>query len=155
ALTALQGEQRSQVFGLSYPAIYTRTWMVMCLSELGAFADGVTYGNEALQIAEAVDYPYDRLGACWRLGSLYVCQATLHQASPFLERAVAWGQEADHPFYYRRAAAFLALAYAQAGRATDALALLGQIEGNHVVRGEAYLLAGDVEEADRLVQREL
>src|SRR5262249_45760030 len=85
ALTALQGEQRSQVFGLSYPAIYTRTWMVMCLSELGAFADGVTYGNEALQIAEAVDYPYDRLGACWRLGSLYVCQGTLHQAIPLLE----------------------------------------------------------------------
>jgi len=31
--------------------------------------------------------------------------------------------------------------------------LLGQVEGNPVVRGEAYLLAGCVEEADRLAQR--
>jgi tetratricopeptide (TPR) repeat protein len=33
--------------------------------------------------------------------------------------------------------------------------LLGQIEGNPVVRGEAYFLAGDVEEADRLAQQAL
>ncbi len=56
---------------------------------------------------------------------------------------------------HRHAAAFLALAYALAGRATDALPLLGQIEGNSIVRGEVYLLAGCVEEADRLAQRGL
>jgi tetratricopeptide (TPR) repeat protein len=89
------------------------------------------------------------------MGSLHVRQGTLHQAIPLLERAVALGQEADNPLYYRNAAVHLALAYALADRATDALALLGQIEGNSVVRGEAYLLAGDVEEADRLVQRGL
>jgi tetratricopeptide (TPR) repeat protein len=155
ALTVLQGEPSSQSFGFGHPAIHIRTWMVMCLSDLGAFADGVVYGNEALQIAAAVDRSYERLGAYWRIGSLHVRRGTLHQAIPLLERAVALGQEADNPLYYRLAAVHLALAYALAGRATDALALLGQLEGNPVVRGEAYLLAGDVEEADRLAQRGL
>ena len=49
----------------------------------------------------------------------------------------------------------LALAYAMAGRAADALAVLGQFGGNHTVCGEAYLLAGCVEEAHRLAQHGL
>jgi hypothetical protein len=67
ALTVLQGEACSESFGLrphllgggpgNRPLI-TRTWMVLCLSELGAFAEGVTCGTEALQLAEAIDRPY-------------------------------------------------------------------------------------------------
>jgi tetratricopeptide (TPR) repeat protein len=154
-LTAFQGEPRSHSFGLAHDSVINHTWMALCLSELGAFADGVAYGNEALQIAEALDRPYERLAAYCRVGSLHVRQGTLHQAIPLLERGLALGQDADLPFLYRRAAEYLALAYALAGRATDALPLLGQIEGNPVVRGEAYLLAGEVEEADRLAQQAL
>jgi tetratricopeptide (TPR) repeat protein len=72
-----------------------------------------------------------------------------------LERGVALSQEADMPLFYPPTATSLALAYALAGRATDALALLQQIEGFRVFRGEAYLRAGEVEEADRLAQRGL
>ena len=129
--------------------------MIWCISELGEFADGVAYGAEALQIAEAVNRPYERLSVYSREGILHVRQGTLHQAIPLLERGVALGQEADIPTFYRIAATYLALAYALAGRATDALPLLGQIEENPVVRGEAYLLAGEVEEADRLAQQAL
>jgi tetratricopeptide (TPR) repeat protein len=167
ALTALQGEPYSQSFGLAnLPGIglgdrpgnrplITRSWMVRCLSELGVFADGAAYSTEALQLAEAGDRPYDYLSVYCGVGYLHVRQGTLHQAIPLLERGVALGREADIPLYYRFAAAYLALAYALAGRATDALPLLGQIEWNPVVRGEAYLLAGEVEEADRLAQRGL
>jgi tetratricopeptide (TPR) repeat protein len=84
-----------------------------------------------------------------------VRQGTLHQAIPLLERAVVLSQDADIPSYYHRAAAYLALAYTLAGRTADALAMLGQVEGNFVVREEVYLRAGDVEEADRLAQRAL
>jgi tetratricopeptide (TPR) repeat protein len=155
-VTALPGEQRSQFFGLAaHRPIIARTWLVLCLSELGAFADGVAYGNEALQVAEVVDRPYERLTVYLRVGYLHLRQGTLHQAIPLLERGVALGQEADIPIYYRIAATFLALAYALAGRAIDALAMLGQVEGNPVLRGEAYLLAGRVAEADRLAQRGL
>jgi tetratricopeptide (TPR) repeat protein len=167
ALTALQGEPYSRSFGLAHllgtgvgdrpgnRPLITRTWMVRCLSELGVFADGAAYSTEALQFAEAVDRPYDSLSVYCGVGYLYVRQGTLYQAIPLLERGVALGREADIPLYYRFAAVYLALAYALAGRATDALPLLGQIEWNPIVRGEAYLLAGEVEEADRLAQRGL
>jgi tetratricopeptide (TPR) repeat protein len=163
-LTALQGEARAQSFGLrrhllggrhgNRPLI-TRTWMVLCLSELGAFADGVVCGTEALQLAEAVDRPYEYGNVCYRVGSLHMRQGTLPQAILLLARGVALSQEADIPQFYRLNAVYLALAYALAGRATDALPLLGQIEGYPVVRGEAYLLVGEVEEAHRLAQRGL
>ena len=167
ALMTLQGESHSQSFGLAHlrglnpgnrsgnRLLVTRTWMVLCLSELGAFAEGVAYGNEALQIAEAVDRPYDYLNFYCRMGYLHVRQGILHQAIALLKPGVTLGQEADIPLFYRLNAVYLALAYALAGRATDALPLLGQIEGYPVVRGEAYLLAGEVEEADRLAQQAL
>ena len=58
----------------------------------------------------------------------HIMGVELHQAIPLLERGVALSQEADFPFYYRLAAPYLALAYALAGRATDALSLLGQVD---------------------------
>ena len=159
ALTTLQGESRSPSFGLGHllgdRQIITLAWMVLCLSELGAFADGMTYGNEALQRAAVVDRPYEYLSVYCRVGYLHVRQGTLHQAIPLLERGVALGQEADSPIHYREAATYLALAYALADRATDALAVLGQVKRPGVLCGEAYLLAGEVEEAHRLAQREL
>ena len=159
ALTTLQGESRSPSFGLGHllgdRQIITLAWMVLCLSELGAFADGMTYGNEALQRAAVVDRPYEYLSVYCRVGYLHVRQGTLHQAIPLLERGVALGQEVDSPIHYREAATYLALAYALADRATDALAVLGQVKGYAVICGEAYLLTGEVEEAHRLAQREL
>jgi tetratricopeptide (TPR) repeat protein len=70
-------------------------------------------------------------------------------------------QDANIPTFFRISASWLALAYAQAGRATDALAVLEQIGGKTdfpdsvLIRGEAYLRAGYMEEAHRLTQREL
>ena len=155
-LLALPGMPPDQSFGhVSRPAVQARTLMVLCLSELGGFSDGVTYSNEALKLAEAIDRPFEYLIVYNRVGYLHVRQGTLHQAIPLLERGVALGQDANIPLHYRANAVHLALAYALAGRATDALPLLGQIEGNAVVCGEAYLLAGEVEEADRLAQQGL
>jgi DNA-binding winged helix-turn-helix (wHTH) protein/tetratricopeptide (TPR) repeat protein len=167
ALMTLQGAPRGQSFGLDNlrgiglghrlgnRLLITRTWIVSCLSQLGAFADGVACGTEALQLAEAVDHPYDYLNVYQRVGFLHVRQGNLPQAIPMLERGVALSQEADMPLFYHPTATGLALAYALAGRAPDALSLLQQIEGFPVVRGEAYLRAGEVEEADRLAQRGL
>src|SRR5262249_46292519 len=120
-LTALHGERRSQYFGsFVLPALQARVHMVRCLSELGAFADGVAYGAEALQLAETVNRPYERLAVSFRLGPLHVHQGTLHQAIPMLEQALTLSQEADIPLFSPFFALNLALAYALAGRATDA-----------------------------------
>jgi tetratricopeptide (TPR) repeat protein len=135
--------------------------MTRCLSELGEFDDGMAYGTEALQVAEADGRPSNRLAVYSRVGPLQVRQGTLRTAIPLLERAVVLSQDADMPNYYRLAAPWLALAYALAGRVTDALAVLGQIGGKtetlirSLACGEAYLRAGGVEEAHRLAQRAL
>jgi predicted ATPase len=154
-LTALQGERRHQFFGaIAVPSVLVRTWLVRCLIELGEFAGGVTYCAEALQIAEEVDRPFERLAVYSRVGYLHVCQGTLHQAILWLERAEALSQDANIR-NFGLLAPQLALAYALAGRAADALAVLEQCEGSAVVCGEAYLLVGYVEKAHRLAQRGL
>jgi tetratricopeptide (TPR) repeat protein len=161
-LTAFQGERRYQsIGGMVLPSVNARVATVRCLSELGEFADGVAYGNEALQIAEVANRPIERLYVYYGVGSLHLRQGTLHQAIPLLERAVALSQDADLPNFYRGSAAYLALAYALAGRAADALAVLEQVVGNpdrlilSLACGEAYLRTGCVEEAHRLVPRVL
>jgi tetratricopeptide (TPR) repeat protein len=164
-LTALRGQPPDQSFGsrvvLPAPSVQVRVLMIECLIALGKFADGVACGDEACQIAEASARPYDRLAVYSRVGRLHVRQGTLHQAIPVLERAVALHQDTDILAFYHSSAVYLALAYALAGRASDALAMLGQIGGNVralpqlLACGEAYLRAGGVEEADRLAQRGL
>jgi tetratricopeptide (TPR) repeat protein len=161
-LTALEGELCHQSFGVvSRPSIQTRVWMVLSLSELGNFADGVAYGNEALQIAEAVNGLWEHQVVYTRMGHLHVRQGNLRQAIVLLERVAVWGQDATIPLFYRISATLLALAYALANRTTDAVTMLEQVMRNadspfnSVTCGEAYLLTGDVEEAHRLAQRAL
>src|SRR5262249_29668303 len=129
-LTALQGVPLEQSFGDLDDA---HVWIMQCLRELGRFADGAAYGDKALQIAEAVDRPLYHLRVYSRVGYHRVRQGILPQAIPILERAVALSQDANIPTFFRISAPYLALAYAQAGRATDALAVLEQIKGNAVV----------------------
>jgi len=161
-LMTLQGMPPDQSFyGFVFPSVQARTWMVSCLRELGEFADGVAYGDEARQMAEAGERPYERVAVYRRVGHLHVCQGTLHQAIPLLERAAALSHDVDMPVVYRLSAAYLALAYALAGRATDALAALEQVGETtnlpitSLTCEEAYLRAGCVEEAHQLTQREL
>ena len=82
-LTALQGERHHQFLGSTgAPSVQTRTWMVRCLIDLGEFADGVAYCDEALQIAEAVDRPFERLAVYSRIGYLHVRQGTSAPGHP-------------------------------------------------------------------------
>ena len=88
-----------------------------------------------------------------RIGYLHVRQSAAHQAIPPLERAVALSQNANN-LAFGLLAPHLALAYAMAGRAADALAVLGQFGGNPPSVGRRHLLAG-YEEAHRLARRGL
>jgi tetratricopeptide (TPR) repeat protein len=164
-LTTLRGRLPDRSCGSpdALLAIEARVWMVQCLRELGGFAEGLAYGDEALQIAEAVTSPLYYLRVYTRVGQLHVRLGTMHQAIPLLERAVAVSQDANIPVLHDVAASHLALAYALAGRVTEALAVLEQIGRqvggdyfpNLLVCGEAYLLTGSVEEAQKLAERVL
>ena len=161
-LTALAGSPYDPfVYAVAQPSILARVYMVICLSQVGEFAAGVAYGDEARQIAEAGERPYERVSVDSRVGALYLYQGTLHLAIPLLERAVAMSQEGNIPVLYSGAATALARAYAMASRGPDARSVLAQVQGK--VRypyatfacGEVSLRTGNVEEAQRLAQRAL
>ena len=72
-----------EFFGVaSLPAIGSRVWLVDCLAELGAFTEGIARGEEAIQIAEAVDHFNSLILAYWGLGAVYLRQGELLRALP-------------------------------------------------------------------------
>jgi tetratricopeptide (TPR) repeat protein len=160
-LMTVQREHYQSFGGIAVPSVQARVWMARCLGEVGRFADGIAYGDEALQIAEVVNRPYERLAVYTWMGILHVRQGTLHTAIQLFEQAVALSQEANTTNFYYVSAVHLALAYALAGRAADARSVLGigcgepESAPNLLAWGEAYLRTGDVEEAKRLTQRAL
>src|SRR5262249_32282632 len=64
AVNSLEGglaHHRYRVSGL--PSVLSRIWLAWCYAECGRFADGVTCGDEALQIALTGDDFFTRVGA--------------------------------------------------------------------------------------------
>jgi tetratricopeptide (TPR) repeat protein len=169
AMALLEGEQRYERFGqVTLPAVRCRTYLSLCLAEVGAFAEGIAVGEEGLHIAEAVKHPVSLVEAYRSVGLPYLRQGDLHQALPLLERAAGLCEEADLPFHFSLLAPALGAAYVLCGRADEAVRLLervleqtassGRIGGQVALLftlGEAHLHAGRLEEASPLAVRAL
>ena len=169
AMALLEGEQRYERFGQPVlPAVQSRTYLSLCLAEVGAFAEGIAVGEEGLHIAEAVNHPVSLVDAYRSVGLPYLRQGDLHQALPLLERAVGLCEEADLPFYFSLLAPVLGAAYVLCGRVDEAVRLLeraleqttssGRMGGQAPLLstlGEAHLRAGRLEEASTLAARAL
>jgi class 3 adenylate cyclase/tetratricopeptide (TPR) repeat protein len=166
---ALAGDLIRESFGLvGYPAVNSRAWLVRCLAELGAFAEGGAYGAEAVRIAEAVDHPISRILAYLGVGFCSLRQRDLVRAIPVLERCLELCRVWNSRVWFPEAAAALGCAYAWTGRVTEAFPLLEQAEergaamaarGGQSLRvsyvSEAYLRAGRRQEAVHLAGRAL
>ena len=86
----LPGELLQECFGtMGPPAVTSRVNLTRCLTELGAFAEGIASGEEAIRIAEAVNHPYSLIYAYDRVGALYLQKGALPQALHTLERGLA------------------------------------------------------------------
>ena len=146
----------------------SRTYLSLCLAEVGAFAEGIAVGEEGLRIAEAVKHPVSLVDAYRSVGQPYLRQGDLHQALPLLERAAGICEEADLPFYFSLLAPVLGAAYVLCGRVDEAVRLLervleqttssGRMGGQAPLLstlGEAHLHAGRLEEASTLAARAL
>ena len=70
-------------------SVVARAQVARCLAELGAFAEGRTYAEEALRLAETVDHPYSFACACDGVGHFFLRQGALSQAIHVFERALA------------------------------------------------------------------
>jgi tetratricopeptide (TPR) repeat protein len=139
-----------------------------CLANLGAFAEGITYGEEGIRIAETLDHPYSRASAYRGVGELYLCQGDLAKAIAVLEWGIGLCQVWQMQYSFPYVASPLGAAYALYGRIAEALPLLEQVVEQatsvpfttHISRSltalsEAYLLAGRPDEAMVLAQRAL
>jgi class 3 adenylate cyclase/tetratricopeptide (TPR) repeat protein len=146
----------------------SRGHLVASLAECGAFAEGREHAEEAVRIAEAADHPYSRVIAYWAVGFLALRQGDIPQAIATLERALDLAREAYIRLTVPWVAASLGAAYTLAGRTANALSLLEQVVEQtvairfliyHALRvvwlGEAYLLAGRLDEAHTQAQRAL
>ena len=149
------------------PSVFSRMWLVMSLAEVGAFAEGSTYGDEAIQIAETVAQPWSRIGAYYGVGLLSLRQGDFQKAITVLERGLTLCQATHIPLMFPLVASQLGYAYTLSGQLSQALLLLEQaMEQTAAAIGsdaamqaaclsEAYLLAGRLQDASTLAGRAL
>jgi tetratricopeptide (TPR) repeat protein len=160
-VTFLRGELVHERFNSpGLPASTARTFLAWFLTEVGAFAEAIAWGEEGVRIAEMVDYPYGLANAYAIAGRMYLRQGDLSKAIPMLERGLHVCQATYLPLFFPRLASSLGLAYMQSGRLTEGLPLLEQaVEQSAAMRfvflhalwlihlSEGYRLAGRLEEA--------
>jgi tetratricopeptide (TPR) repeat protein len=166
-MALLIGEQRNARFGLiNLPAVASRVFAIWSLAELGDFPEGRNIGEDAVQIAEAIEQPYSLVTALIVVGLLHRRQGDISKAISTLERAMALCQSTNILLFFPRVASPLVVAYVLAGRAMEAVPLLDQMleriaSGNRILDlplvltelSEALLLVRRVEEAGALTSR--
>ncbi len=154
--------------GPDAPAVWPWSWLLVCFSQVGAFAEGRAMRADVLRLAEATAQPFHLAVATFGVGQLALHQGDLSQALAVFERGLAVCQSHDLRDWLPTLAARVGYAYVLAGRLPEALTLLEQAVGQcEVMRGgslpaayviwldEAYLLAGRLDEASTQAQRAL
>jgi tetratricopeptide (TPR) repeat protein len=146
----------------AFYAVLSRAWLAAYpYSDLGAFAEGLILGGEALRIAEATRNPLHLVAACAGLGHLHLKQGDFSHAVEFGERAVAVHQVGDLPQWFPTVVEALGPALVMMGRVDEGLRLLEDAlgvvsEARRVTAytaqllvelGEAFLRAGRVPKA--------
>jgi tetratricopeptide (TPR) repeat protein len=166
---SLDGARRHERFGqVILPAVTCSAWLAWSQAELGMFAEGRTFGDAGLQIAEAVACPPSLMRASWGSGLLALRRGDLPRALPLLERAMGLRQDTDIPLYFPWMGAALGAAYTLDGRIADAVSLLTRaLEQTTAIAmagfqalcslslAEAQMLAGRLEEAHAHAERAL
>ena len=167
-VAALTGELRDERYGSGLLSVASRNLLVGCLCELGAFAEGMALGDEAIQMVETADNLFSRVEAYSNVGQLYRHQGDVLKAIPVLERGWEICQAANIRLFVPSFASELGMAYGLAGRLAEALPLLEQAVAQATAMGRVsrvsfwtvllstgYLLAGRLEDALPLAQRAL
>ncbi len=168
-VASLDGARRHERLGqVVLPAVASRAHLAWSHAELGMFAEGRAFGDEGLQIAEAVVCLPSLMRASWGVGLLALHHGDLPRALPLLERAMGLCQDMDIPLYFPWMAVALGAAYTLDGRITDAVSLLTHAMEQTTVMamagfqalcslslGEAQMLAGRLEEAHAHAERAL
>jgi tetratricopeptide (TPR) repeat protein len=163
-VACLEGDLARERLGLwAFPSVMARTMLGCTLGVRGEFDAGIAYGEEAVRTAEALDHLFSLGIACVLVGSIYLDKGEVQKSIPYLERSMHLGQVGSFQFLTMSA---LGYAYALSGRIPDALPLLDQCASQdlsetrtysvprvYVRTGEAYLVAGRLNEATQMAVR--
>jgi class 3 adenylate cyclase/tetratricopeptide (TPR) repeat protein len=166
---AITGDRiRKHLGGPAILSVVSRRWLAMSLAEVGAFAEGLARGEEAIRIAEAAEHPYSLVNAYLGLSYLAVHQGDFPQAIPLLTRALELCRVWDLAQLVAGCAVALGHVLALAGRGAEGLTLLQQtvpqaslqrLIGRNTLwaiqMSETYLYAGCLEEATVLARQAL
>jgi tetratricopeptide (TPR) repeat protein len=162
-IALLTGEQQLQFFGLSYlPAVGSRTFLVFCLTQLGAFAEARGHGEASVLLAEAAQHPMSLIFAHRSLCRLDFDRGDFGQAIPRIEQVIALCRRWHLRDGLSDDLSQLGYAYAVGGRLAEGLPLLEQsVARSHPLHQARFyarlsrgcLLADRLREADAHAQR--
>ncbi len=163
-VASLEGDLIRERFGMTgLPSVLSRVYLSWSLAELGAFAESLARGEEAVRIAEAADHPFSLIWAYFGIGHLYLRKGDFHRSISVLERGLGLCQDWHIPALFAAVASPLGAAYALSGRVPEALPLLEQAASQgkesqalgFARLSEAYLLVSRTEDALDRAQRAL
>ena len=158
---SLVGDQLYELFGLAFlPSVGCRYQLVFLLAERGEFTQAVTYGDEAIHIAEVANHPFSICTAHLGIGHLHLTQGAIDKAISTLESSLETCRLWHLNQNVLRIAVILGYAYAVAGRTEEAIPLLTLASEGDRTAGlrrlteaqliEGFLLVGKSEEASLL-----
>jgi class 3 adenylate cyclase/tetratricopeptide (TPR) repeat protein len=161
-VAALTGDRATDRLGLhAYPSILARVFLADCEANIGNFGEASQYACEAGEIADIVDHGLSRAAASSMLGSVRLQEGDVEAAIRDLERASSLCRTNSVNAWIKATLAQLCLAYALAGRTTDAqplfeeatqwLGMPGRSEGFSEL-SHAALLANHLDLATKLAE---
>jgi tetratricopeptide (TPR) repeat protein len=144
--------------GPGLQSVASRRWLVLALAEVGAYAEALTRGEEAVRLAEADEHPYSLSLAYGGIGRVSLRRGDVHQAMALLHRSLEMCRAWDIKQHVPGHAVHLSLALALSGQVPEALALIAEIGEASLTRqadrllpvNETYLLAGHIDHATQL-----
>jgi predicted ATPase len=159
----LTGEHAHDRLGLTgLPSVLSRIYLSWALAEQGRFSEASVIAEEAIAIAKAADQDYSLAAAYLGLGQIQTAQGAFSQAVPVLEGVTELCKNSRLPLIQQPTSAVLSLAYALAGRMTDALSIAedGIPSGRNIglfdtpmsiiASGTVYLMAGNSDKAEQV-----
>lgn len=112
--------------GPGLQAVASRRWLAVVLAEVGAYADAIARGEEAVRLAEADEHPYSLSLAYRGIGRVYL-RGDVHQAMTLLHHALEVCRAWDINQHIPGLAGDLSLALALSGQVSEALVLIEDI----------------------------
>jgi predicted ATPase len=104
-------------------SVHPHAWLLMCLAQVGAFAEGRPLAIDAVRVAEAGHSPYSLVMAYQGAGLLSLYQGDFPHTIAVLERGLVLCRSRNLENWFYGLAATLGYAYALAGRLSEALPL--------------------------------